>query len=150
MPRTLHALMLSALFLAKLASAQSPSAGLVDIPSKYGVDEAVAKIEETARSRGLTIFARIDHSGEAAKAGLSLRNTKLIILGNPKGGTPLMVASARAAIDLPLKVLVWESAAGQATVTINDARWFGERHKLGDDALKPLAGLPGLIEAALK
>lgn len=146
--RTLRTALLLAALLVTHAFAQE--AGLVDISSKYGVDETVAKIEETAKARGLTLFARIDHSGEATKAGLTLRNTKLIILGNPKGGTPLMAASSRAAIDLPLKVLVWESAPGQATVTINDARWFGTRHKLGEDMLKPVAGLSGLIDAALK
>jgi uncharacterized protein (DUF302 family) len=136
--------------LALAAPVHAQDAGLIDLPSKYGVDETVSKIEETAKARGLTVFARIDHSGEATKAGMGLRNTKLIILGNPKGGTPLMVASSRAAIDLPLKVLVWEEAAGKTTVTINDHRWFGQRHKLAEDMLKPLAGLPGLIEAATK
>jgi uncharacterized protein (DUF302 family) len=150
MLRTPHIVMLSVWLLAQAVSAQTADSGLVDIASKYSVDETVAKIEETAKARGLTIFARIDHSGEATRAGLSLRNTKLIVLGNPKGGTPLMATAPRAAIDLPLKVLVWEPAPGQATVTINDARWFGVRHKLADDVLKPLAGLPGLIEAALK
>ncbi len=125
-------------------------AGLIDRKSLFSVDETVAKIEATAKARGLTIFARIDHSGEAEKAGMKMRNTKLIILGNPKGGTPLMAKSARSAIDLPLKVLVWEQAPGDTIVTINDYRQFGTRHDIEPDMLKPLAGLPGLIEAALQ
>jgi uncharacterized protein (DUF302 family) len=110
----------------------------------------VEKIESTARNRGLTLFARIDHSGEARKAGLEMRPTQLLILGNPKGGTPIMLASPSAAIDLPLKALVWQEPGGATVVTINDHRWLGARHKVSDELLKPLAGLANIIDAALK
>jgi uncharacterized protein (DUF302 family) len=137
---------------ATLTMAQAAAAkdeGLIDRASRHGVAETVERIESTARARGLTVFARIDHSGEAQKAGLQMPPTQLIILGNPKGGTPVMLASPASAIDLPLKVLVRQGADGKTVVTINDHRWLQARHGIADDVAKPLAGLPGLLAAAL-
>ncbi len=136
------------LLAAAAASAQDP--GLVTRPSPYGVTETVEKIESTATGRGMTVFARIDHSGAAKAAGLDMRPTQVIIFGNPKGGTPIMNAAPSAALDLPLRVLVAQDAAGSTRVTFNDHRWFAARHKLSEEQVKPLAGLPLLIDAALK
>ncbi len=139
---------IACLFVSAAVAAQDP--GLVTRPSAYAVAETVAKIEAFAKSKGMTIFARIDHSGAAKAAGLEMRPTQVIILGNPKGGTPIMNAAPSSAIDLPLRVLVAQDAAGATQVTFNDHRWFAARHKLAEDQVKPLAGLPTLIDAALK
>ncbi len=146
-----HPLLRAALafLLALAANASAQDAGLVHRDSRYPVDVTVERIEAAARSRGLTIFARIDHSGEARKAGLQMPPTQVIVLGHPKGGTPVMLAAPTAAIDLPLKVLVRQDANGKTVVTINDHRWLQARHGIGDDLAKPLAGLPALLSAAL-
>ncbi len=138
-----------AVSLALAANASAQDAGLVHRDSRYPVDVTVERIEAAARSRGLTIFARIDHSGEARKAGLQMPTTQVIVLGNPKGGTPVMLAAPTAAIDLPLKVLVRQDANGKTIVSINDHRWLQARHGIDDDLAKPLAGLPALLAAAL-
>ena len=82
--------------------------GIVDIPSNHSVDETVEKIARHLEAKGVTLFALVDHSGEAEKAGMKMRPTKLLIFGNPKAGTPIMLAAPSIAIDLPLKILVWE------------------------------------------
>ncbi len=128
----------------------SQEPGLVNAVSKFSVAETIDKIESTARARGLMIFGRIDHSGEAKKAGFEMRPTQLLILGNPKTGTPVMQSAPSSAIDLPLKVLVWQEPGGSTVVTVNDPRWLAARHKVPDDVAKPLAGLTALIDAALK
>lgn len=142
-------MLLAALFLVSTAVA-AQEAGLVTRSSSHSVAATVEKIESFAKSKGMTIFARIDHSGAAKAAGLEMRPTQVIILGNPKGGTPIMNAAPSAALDLPLRVLVAQDAAGSTQVTFNDHRWFAARHKLSEQQVKPLAGLPMLIDAALK
>ena len=82
--------------------------GIVTIPSHQSVDRTVEKLEQILQARGIKLFALIDHSGEAQKAGMEMRPTKLLIFGNPKAGTPLMIASPAIAIDLPLKILIWQ------------------------------------------
>lgn len=141
------AVLVGLLAIATHASAQD--AGLVHRDSRYPVAETVERIEATARARGLTIFARIDHSGEARRAGLQMPPTQVIVLGNPKGGTPVMLAAPTSAIDLPLKVLVRQGADGKTVVSINDHRWLQARHAIADDLVRPLAGLPALLAAAL-
>src|ERR1039458_1135217 len=84
--------------------------GIIDIPSSYSVPETLARLQSILKEKGVMVFALIDHSGEAAKAGLEMRPTQLLIFGNPKGGTPLMVAAPSVAIDLPLKALAWQDA----------------------------------------
>ena len=84
--------------------------GLIDISSNHSVDETVEKLKGVLQAKGVTLFALVDHSGEAAKVGMKMRPTKLLIFGNPKGGTPVMLAAPSIAIDLPLKILVWEDA----------------------------------------
>jgi uncharacterized protein (DUF302 family) len=132
------------------AVALAQDTGLVTRTSPHGVAETIEKIDATAKARGMTVFARIDHSGAAKAAGLEMRPTQVIILGNPKGGTPIMLAAPSAALDLPLRVLVAQDADGRTLVTFNDHRWLAARHKLAEDQVKPLAGLPGLLDAALQ
>ena len=102
--------------------------GLIEVKSSYGAKETMDRFEETAKKRGLTVFARIDHAAGAAKIGKTLRATELLIFGNPQGGTPLMECAQSAGIDLPLKALVWEDAQGQSWLGYNDPAWLAQRH----------------------
>ena len=104
--------------------------GIVKIPSHHSVDETVDKLKTILKSKGVTLFALVDHSGEAEKAGLKMPPTKLLIFGNPKAGTPLMLAAPSAAIDLPLKILVAEDAQGKVWISYNSAEYLKERHGL--------------------
>ena len=122
--------------------------GIVDRPSQQSVDETVERIEAILRAKGITLFALIDHSGEAAKVGLKMPPTKLLIFGKPEAGTPLMLASPRSAIDLPLKILVWEDAQGQVWVSANSAAYLRERHGLPLEYLPTLAAVEALAAAA--
>jgi uncharacterized protein (DUF302 family) len=124
------------------------AAGIVDRPSKQSVDETVERIEEILRSKGITLFALIDHGGEAAKVGLKMPPTKLLIFGKPLGGTPLMLARPRIAIDLPLKILVWEDAQGQVWVSANSAAYLQDRHGLPPEHFPTLAVAEALLAAA--
>lgn len=142
------ALLLLAPFLA--AAAEPETAGLVTRDSPYPVPETVAKIEQALSAKGIKVFARIDHAGEAKAAGLELRPTQLLIFGNPKAGTPLMQAAPTIAIDLPLKVLVWQDDQGRVQVAWNGADYLTGRHGLPAEAGKPLAAVGGLLEAAIK
>jgi uncharacterized protein (DUF302 family) len=98
--------------------------GLIDIPSNQSVDETVEKLKGILQAKGVTLFALVDHSGEAAKVEMKMRPTKLLIFGNPKGGTPVMLAAPTIAIDLPLKILIWEDAQGKVLVTYNTAAYL--------------------------
>ena len=124
--------------------------GIVDRPSGRSVDETVARLEALLRSKGITLFALIDHSGEAAKVGLKMPPTKLLIFGKPAAGTALMVAAPRSAIDLPLKILVWEDAQGQVWVSANSAAYLHERHGLPLEYLPTLAAVEALLAAATR
>jgi uncharacterized protein (DUF302 family) len=104
--------------------------GIVTIAGHQSVDATVRRIEELLTAKGVKLFAVIDHSGEAEAAGLHMPNTKLLIFGNPKAGTPLMVAAPTIAIDLPLKVLVSETPEGQTWISYNDPAYLQERHEL--------------------
>lgn len=97
----------------------------------------------------MKIFARVDHSGEAAKVGLTMPPTQLLIFGNPKGGTPIMLAEPLSAIDLPLKALAWQDTEGKVWLTINDPHSLQSRYGLSDELLKPIAGLEALILQAV-
>ncbi len=122
--------------------------GLIDIPSKHSVDETVAKLQGILQAKGVTLFALVDHSGEAAKAGLKMRPSKLLIFGNPKAGTPLMLAAPRIAIDLPLKILIWEDAQGKVWVTYNSPVYLQERHGLPAELLPNISVIEALAKAA--
>jgi uncharacterized protein (DUF302 family) len=102
--------------------ALQPDSGIVTVRSAHSVDQTVEKLKAALAAKGIRLFVCVDHSGEAEKAGLSMRPAKLLIFGNPKAGTPLMVAAPSAAIDLPLKILVAEDEAGQAWISYNSPR----------------------------
>ena len=118
--------------------------GIVDRPTRYSVDEAVTRLTDVVRSKGVTLFAVIDHSGEAAKVGLAMRPTKLLIFGSPRAGTPVMVAAPSAALDLPLKILVWEDGASKVWLSYNSAAYLAERHGVPDSLLQTLSAVDGL------
>ncbi len=122
--------------------------GIVKIPSRRSVEETVDKLNAILESKGVTLFARIDHSGEAAKAGLKMPPTKLLIFGNPKAGTPLMLASPSAAIDLPLKILVAEDSEGNVWISYNSVDYLKERHGLPQNLLPNIAVVETLATAA--
>jgi len=124
--------------------------GMVHVPSKYSVEETCQRLESLVKSRGLTVFALIDFSGDAAKVGLRMRTTQLLIFGNPKSGTPLMIASPSIALDLPLKALAWEDAQGKVWLSYNAAEYLKERHRLRDELLKNISGVGALIESVAR
>jgi uncharacterized protein (DUF302 family) len=124
--------------------------GLVRIASRYSVEETVQRLQSTFAAKGLQMFALIDHSGEAAKAGLKMRPTNVLIFGSPKGGTPLMVASPSLAIDLPMKALVAEDESGKVWLTYNSPDYLKERHNVPEDLIKNLAGAGPLMEKAVE
>jgi len=113
--------------------------GIVTKLSNHSVDETVVKLKSMLQTKGVTLFALIDHSGEAAKVGLKMPDTKLLIFGNPKGGTPLMLASPSIAIDLPLKILVAEDAQGKVWISYNSPEYLKERHGLPQDLVQNIA-----------
>jgi uncharacterized protein (DUF302 family) len=124
--------------------------GLVQVVSRYSFDETVQKLQAAFVGKGMQIFAVIDHRGEAEKVGLKMRPTKVVIFGSPRGGTPLMVAAPSLAIDLPLKALVAEDAAGKVSVTYNSPEYLQERHGVPADLIKNLAGAGAVIEKAVE
>ncbi len=124
--------------------------GLVQVASRYSVDDTVKRLEAAFGEKGMQVFAVIDHSGEAEKVGLKMRPTKVLIFGSPKGGTPLMVAAPSLAIDLPLKALVAEDAAGKVSVTYNAPEYLKARHGVPDDLIKNLAGAGVVIAKAVE
>ena len=125
--------------------------GLVALKSSYPAKETMNRFEENAKQRGLTVFARIDHTAGAAKVGKTLRPTEVLIFGNPQGGTPLMECAQSVGIDLPLKALVWEDAQGQVWLGYNDPAWLASRHAAADcpAAAMIAKALAGLSEATL-
>ncbi len=124
--------------------------GLVQVVSRYSVEETVRRLESAFADKGLHVFAVIDHSGEAAKVGLTMRPTKVLIFGSPKGGTPVMVAAPSLAIDLPLKALVAQDADGKVWVTYNDPKYLKERHSVSEELIKNLAGAGAVIAKAVE
>ena len=122
--------------------------GIVKIPSRHSVDATVDKLTTILKSKGVTLFALVDHSGEAEKAGMKMSPTRLLIFGSPKAGTPLMLASPSAALDLPLKILIAEDAQGKVWISYNSAEFLQERHGLPEDLLQNVAVLPTLAAAA--
>ena len=122
--------------------------GIVSKPSRHSVDETMAKLRGILQAKGVALFAVIDHSGEAEKVGMKMRPTKLLIFGNPKAGTPLMLAAPSAAIDLPLKVLVWENEKGQVWISYNSPEYFQKRHGFPPDLIKNIGVVEGLAVSA--
>jgi len=124
--------------------------GLDTIPSNYSVDETVARLLALLEEKGIKLFALIDHSGEAAAAGLTMRPTKLLIFGNPRAGTPVMIDAPSVAIDLPLKLLVAETEAGKTLIFWNDPEWLAKRHFVSEHLADKLATAALLAHAAAK
>jgi uncharacterized protein (DUF302 family) len=116
--------------------------GIIDTPSNHSVDETVEKLKGILQAKGVTIFALVDHSGEAEKVGLKMRPTKVVIFGSPKAGTPLMLAAPSVAIDLPLKILIWEDREGKVWVSYNSLTYLQERHGLPKELLQNI----GVVE----
>lgn len=126
------------------------SSGLIYIPSHYSVDETVARLVALLAEKGVKLFAVIDHSGEAEAAGLQMPPTKVVIFGNPRGGTPLMLASPSVAIDLPLKLLIAQSSdpEGEVTISWNSPAYLGARHKIPEDLLANISVIGALAHKA--
>jgi uncharacterized protein (DUF302 family) len=124
--------------------------GITKRESPYPVSQTLDRLEAVLKERGITIFARVDHAGEATKVGLELPATQLLIFGNPRSGTPLMAAHPAIAIDLPMKALAWQDTAGKVWIGFNSADYMKKRHELTEEQAKSLAVVGVLIEAALK
>ena len=124
--------------------------GLITVSSPYSVVETIDTLKSTLESMGLKIFARIDHAGEAERAGLSMRPTQLLIFGSPTAGTPVMVAAPTSAIDLPLKVLAWQDAAGKVWISYNRPEYLAHRHGIPEELLKNIAGVGPIIDKTFK
>jgi uncharacterized protein (DUF302 family) len=124
--------------------------GILQTASPYSVDETVKRLEALLAQRGVEVFALVDHSGEAEKAGLKMRPTKLLIFGNPKGGTPLMVAAPSLALDLPLKALVAEDEGGKVSVSYNSPEYLQQRHGVPEDLIKNIAVVGALVAKAVE
>jgi uncharacterized protein (DUF302 family) len=122
--------------------------GIIDKPSSHSVDEIVDRLKNILQSKGITLFALVDHSGEAEKVGLKMRPTKLLIFGSPKAGTPLMLAAPSIAIDLPLKILVWEDTGGKTWVSYNSPTYLQGRHNLPPELLPNIAIIENLASTA--
>jgi uncharacterized protein (DUF302 family) len=121
--------------------------GLTTIKSQFDAAETMDRLEAAVSERGARIFARIDHAAGAAETGLLLRPTMVLIFGNPKGGTPVMQSSQTAGIDLPLKALVWQDAAGDTWLSYNDPAWIARRHAAGHDADPAVSAMSVLLRA---
>lgn len=132
----------------QLSMVPAANKGIVDKPSNHSVDETVAKLKGILQAKGVNLFALVDHSGEAEKVGLKMPPTKLLIFGSPKAGTPLMLAAPRSAIDLPLKILIWEDAQGKVWVSYNSPVYLQERHNLPPELLQNIAVVETLAAKA--
>ena len=128
--------------------AAEKNGGLFNIPSNHSVDKTVEKLEAILQLKGIKLFALIDHSGEAIKAGMKMPPTKLLVFGNPKAGTPVMLAAPSSAIDLPLKILIWEDAQGKAWVTYNRPAYLQERHNIPVELLPNVSLIEALAKSA--
>jgi len=124
------------------------ASGIVDIASHHSVDATVERVRDILDARGVRLFALVDHSGEAEKAGMTMRPTKLLIFGSPKAGTPVMVAAPSIAIDLPLKILVWDDADGKVWISYNSADYLRGRHNVPAELMQNLAAAEGIAAKA--
>jgi uncharacterized protein (DUF302 family)/uncharacterized membrane protein YidH (DUF202 family) len=141
------------IYLAATRSSESTSMpktgeGLITVPSQHSVPETLDRVEAILRAKGIKVFARVDHSGEAAQVGLTMPPTQLLIFGNPKGGTPIMLAAPTAAIDLPLKALAWQDNDAKVWLTLNDPAYLMRRYGLTEEQIKTIVPLNALIEPA--
>jgi len=127
---------------------QSATNGITSLPSVHSVDETVERLKTMLEAKGVTLFALVDHSGEAEKAGMKMPRTKLLIFGNPVAGTPLMLATPSIAIDLPLKILVAEDTGGRVSLSWNDPAWLQNRHGFPPDLIANIAVVEALAAKA--
>ncbi len=132
----------------EMSMASTIDNGVISKPSKHSVDDTVEKLKGILQTKGVTLFALVDHSGEAEKVGLKMQPTKLLIFGNPKAGTPLMLAAPSTAIDLPLKILVWEDGRGKVWVSYNSPEYLQKRHGFPQDLLQSVAVVEALAMKA--
>ena len=130
------------------ATGPATNKGIINKASDHSVEQTVEKLKNILQSKGVTLFALVDHSGEAEKVGLTMRPTKLLIFGSPKAGTPLMLAAPSIAIDLPLKILVWEDTQGKTWVSYNSPEYLKERHSLPQELLQNIAVVETLASKA--
>ena len=124
--------------------------GLKSIPSSYGPKDTMNRLETEVKARGMTVFARIDHAAGAARAGLTLAPTELLLFGNAKAGTPLMQSMQTIGIDLPLKALVWQDAAGKTWLSYNDPAWLAQRHGLGQEMQAAVGAMAAALNAVAR
>src|SRR5256714_437418 len=124
--------------------------GIVTRLSPFSVEETLERLQTAIHSRNLSLFAQIDHSGEAKRVGLRMQETHVLIFGNPKAGTPLMIASPLLALDLPLKVLVWQGKDDRVWVSSTKAAYLKVRYFIPQELIGNIAGVDALIEQALK
>ena len=122
--------------------------GIVNKPSAHSVEQTVDKLKGILQAKGVILFALVDHSGEAEKVGIKMRPTKLLIFGNPKAGTPLMLAAPSSAIDLPLKILVWEDAESKVWISYNSPAYLQKRHGFPQELLPNVAAVEALTAKA--
>jgi uncharacterized protein (DUF302 family) len=124
------------------------SAGVVDVRSHHSVPEILDRLVSVLEKRGLMVFARIDFSGDAERAGLAMRPMQMLLFGSPKAGTPILIAAPRAGLDLPLRALAWEDADGTVWVSTNAPEHLASRHGLTPDLVARVAGAGALITSA--
>ena len=130
-------------------SSTADTSGVVRLLSRHSVSDTIERLEALLQERGILVFARIDFSGDAGRAGLQMRPEQMLIFGNPKAGTPLMLAAPTAGLDLPLKLLAWEAADGKVWAAYNDPQYVVRRHQLPGDLAANLAAVVPLIERAV-
>ena len=121
------------------------AAGLITVESAFPASETADRLAAAAEAAGMRVFARIDHAAGSAEAGMDLRPTELLLVGNPRGGTPLMQDRQTAGIDLPLRALAWEDADGRSWVTTNEAAWIAARHGLGEASAAAVAAVSAAL-----
>ena len=132
----------------EVSMASSSEMGMIDLRSRHSVEDTEERLKALLESKGVPLFAFIDHSGEAEKVGMAMRPTKLLVFGSPKAGTPVMMAAPRSAIDLPLKILIWESSEGHVLVSYNSLEYLAQRHAIPHELLQNLAAVKLLAEKA--
>jgi uncharacterized protein (DUF302 family) len=130
-------------------SSAADISGAIQLRSRHSVSVTIDRLEALLQQRGILVFARIDFSGDAERAGLQMPAEQMLIFGNPKAGTPLMLAAPTAGLDLPLKLLAWEAADGQVWVAYNDPQYVVQRHRLPANLAANLAAVVPLIEHAI-
>ncbi len=123
--------------------------GLVHLSSPYSVEETTKRLKGALQSKGIALFCQIDHSGEAEKVGMTMHPTELLIFGNPKGGTPIMLASPTVALDLPLKALIWQDVGNKVWVSYNSAEYLQQRHNIPPELLKNIAVIEPLLQSVV-